>query len=157
MKAARLITITFLTACAIACAAVGSTTAADRAALDQPTDSVQTNGSLRLETHDAPLTPSNSAYDTIPKFAGATGAITIARSQVGSLCLNAVTGSADRQGDRIGVHIVFTERLTSCTGEVRVLQYNATVTAPAGTYNVALIHERNGVVDTIARKSVTVR
>jgi len=153
MKAASLIIIAFVTACA----AVGSTTAADRAALDQTTDSVQTNGSLRLETHDAPLTPSNSAYDTVPQFTGVAGAITIARAQLGSLCLTALTGSADRQGDRIGVHILFTERLTSCTGEVRVLQYNATVTAPAGTYNVALVHERNGVVDTIARKSVTVR
>src|ERR1044071_5578417 len=93
----------------VACAGARSTTAADDAAQDQTI--VETNGPLRLETHDAPLTPSNSAYDTIPKFAGTAAAITIARSQLGSLCRYAVTGSADTQGDKVGVHIVFTERL----------------------------------------------
>lgn len=139
----------------VACAGTRSTTAADDAVQDQTI--VETNGPLRLETHDAPLTPSSSAYDTIPKFAGTAGAITIARSQLGSLCRYAVTGSADAHGDKVGVHIVFAERLTSCTAEVRVLQYNATVTAAPGTYSVALIHEHNGAVDTIARQSVTVR
>jgi hypothetical protein len=142
---------------AVACAGAQSTTAADNATLNQSVDSVQTNGPLRLEMHDAPLTPSNSAFDTIPKFADASGAVTIARAQIGSLCRHALTGTADTQGDKIGVHIVFTERLTTCTAEVRVLRYDATVSASPGTYRVALIHERNGIADTVARQSVIVR
>jgi hypothetical protein len=142
---------------ALACGSVGSTTEARIADRDQVVDSVQVNGSLRLETIDTRLSPGSSSVDTTPTITGTAGAIVIAKSQLGSLCLYEVTGSADTSGDKIGVHIVFTERLTACTAEVRMLQYNATVTAPPGTYSVALVHERNAVVDTIARQSVTVR
>lgn len=154
MKPTTLITVAAL---AVACAGTRSTTGADSADRDLVADSVQTNGSLRLETRDMPMGPSTPAFDTVPKISGGAGAVSIARSQLGSLCRFAVTGSADTQGNKIGVHIVFTERLAMCTAEVRVLQYEATVTAAPGTYDVALIHERNGVVDTLARQVVTVR
>ncbi len=145
-----------LAAAALACAGGASSTEARIADRDQVVDTVQVNGPLRLELHDMPLFQAPSALNTAPVIAARAGAITVSKSQFGSLCRYAVTGSADTQGERIGVHLVFAERLTMCTADVRVLRYEATVTTAPGTYSVALIHQLNGAVDTIARQSVTV-
>jgi hypothetical protein len=143
-------------AVAIGCSATGSSSPAGVAGRDQVRDSVQVNGALRLVTRDMPMSQAPVPFTSAPEFGASAGAITIAKSQVGSLCRSAVTGSADTRGRAVGVHIVFTERLTTCTADVRALQYDATITASPGTYDVALVHEANGAVDTIARRSVTV-
>ncbi|HEY4303171.1 MAG TPA: hypothetical protein VGM82_01785 [Gemmatimonadaceae bacterium] len=142
---------------AVACA--GSNTPTSAAIGDRSTtiDTVQVNGALRLEVHDAPLTPSTPPYDAAATIVGNVGNVGLAKAQLGSLCRYAVSGNSDVRTGKIGVHIQFVERLTSCTAELRVLSYNATLTAAPGAYDVALIHEFNGVADTIARQAVTVR
>lgn len=142
---------------AIACSAASVPT---QAAIGDPNatiDTVQVKGALRLEVQDMPAMRATSPFDGPASITGTTGAVTLSKSLIGSLCLYAVSGTADVQSGKIGVHVVFTQRLTMCTADVRVLQYNAAVTAAPGTYDVALIHELNGSVDTIARQSVTVR
>jgi hypothetical protein len=142
---------------AIACTSAAAPTQASTGDRSSTVDSVQVNGALRLEVHDMPAMQATAPFETDAKVTGAVGAITVTKSQLGSLCRFAVEGNADVRGGKIGVHLTFVERLTSCTAEVRVLQYDATVSAAPGTYDVAVMHELNGKVDTIARQTVSVR
>jgi len=146
-----------VSAVAIACSSASAPTQSRIGDPNATIDTVQVNGALRLDVQDMSLMRATAPYDGPASISGATGAINLSKSQFGSLCRYAIAGSADVRGSKIGVHIAFTERLTSCTADVRVPQYDATVTAAPGTYDVALVHEQNGVVDTIARQSVTVR
>jgi hypothetical protein len=147
----------FVTVVAIACSGAGAPTQAAIGDRDATIDTVQVNGPLRLEVHDMAAFQATSPFEGPATITAGTGAVLLAKSQIGSLCRYAVSGNADVHGTKLGVHIVFVERLTVCTADVRVLQYNATLTTPPGTYDVALVHELNGSVDTIARQSVTVR
>lgn len=146
----------FAAVLAIACNGAGAPTQAAIGDRNATIDTVQVNGALRLEVQDMPAFRATSPFDSPATITAGAGSVLLAKSQIGSLCQFAVSGSADVNGTKLGVHIAFAERFTVCTADVRVLQYNATVTAPPGTYDVALIHERNGSVDTIARQSVTV-
>jgi hypothetical protein len=147
----------FIAVVAIACSAAGATTQAPIGDPNATIDTVQVNGALRLEVTDAPAFRAISPFDGPPTITAGSSTITVAKSQLGSLCRYAVSGSADIKGSKLGVHIAFVERLTMCTADVRVLKYNATVTIPPGTYDVAVVHELNGSADTLARQSVTVR
>jgi hypothetical protein len=146
-----------VSAIAIACSSASAPTQPRIGDPNATIDTVQVNGALRLEVEDMPLMRATAPFDGPASITGGTGAVILFKSQYGSLCRYAIAGNADVNGSKIGVHIAFTERLTSCTADVRVLQYNATVTAAPGTYDVALIQERNAAVDTIARQSVIVR
>jgi hypothetical protein len=118
-------------------------------------DSVHVEGSLRLELRDS-LSPGGILW-ALPSVTGQTGSVMVENTRYGSLCRFAVTGRADVQPGRIGLHIAYSERLTSCTAEIRKLQYVATITAPAGPYEVAVIHEENNRADTLVKRAVTVR
>jgi hypothetical protein len=152
MKILSLVSVAFV----VACGSTGITTTAGIRDADATAGSVQTNGALRLETHDAPIASATMPPFGPPAIAATAGAIEVTRQQYGSLCRHAVTGHADVNGSTIGLHIVFTERLTMCTAELRVLQYKATLATAPGTYDVAVIHDMNGAADTLARQTVTV-
>lgn len=152
MKILSLIPFVF----ALACGSSGITRTAGNRDRDATTDSIQIKGALRLETRDMPASSGTTPPFGPPAVTATAGAIEVNRQQYGSLCRHAVTGNADVHGSTIGLHIVFTERLTMCTAELRVLQYKATLSTAPGTYDVAVIHETNGAADTLARQSVTV-
>jgi hypothetical protein len=144
-----------------AAAACSASTAAD---VGHPTDvqnaagdSVQVNGPLRLVVKDTLARP--GVFYALPSITAETGAIVVSNTRYGSLCRLAVSGRADIQGNTIGLHVTFAERLTMCTSEIRALTYDATVSGLShGTpYDVAVIHEENGQADTVRTATVVVR
>lgn len=113
------------------------------------------NGALSLLLTDAPsvlglLMPR-------PVAAASPGAITITASRYGSLCRYDVSGSTTTTGDTVLVRIVYAERLTSCTADVRRLTYVATVSnVRAGAHPVRVVHEDSAARDTVISETVIV-
>jgi hypothetical protein len=117
-------------------------------------DTLKVNGPLRLALRDF-STPGGILW-ALPSVTPQAGAIVVENTRYGSLCRNAVTGRADIQARTVALHVTFSERTTICTGEIRALRYTATIATAPGTYDVAVIHEENNRVDTLARRSVVV-
>ena len=115
---------------------------------------VTVSGPLRLDVED--FITSGGVLWALPNVSATSGTINVTSTQYGSLCRTAVDGSAQINGRSVALRIKFVERLTSCTAEIRALRYHASITAPAGAYDVTVIHEYNGKPDTLAVRSVTV-
>jgi hypothetical protein len=118
-------------------------------------DSVVVTGPLRFSLKDFLATP--GVLWALPSITPQTGAIVVENTRYGSMCIYAVTASADVSGRRVGLHVRYSQRLTSCTAEIRAIRYQATLSLPAGSYDVAVIHEENGSTDTLRKETVTVR
>ena len=120
-------------------------------------DSIHANGPLLLVVTDSLAQP--GVMFALPSITPREGAIVVSNTRYGSLCRFAVSGYADVHGNTIGLHVGFTERLTSCTAEIRSVRYDATISglARATPYTVSVIHEQNGVADTVRSATVTVR
>ena len=120
-------------------------------------DVVETKGPFRLAVRDS-AARMGVLFGT-PTIQSLPGAITVENTRYGSLCVYDVTGHADVQGRKIGVHVAFTERLTSCAAETRALSYQATLSelTSGASYDVAVIHEQNGRADTVRKAVVAVR
>src|SRR3954452_21569759 len=118
-------TLVLATACSV------STTSADGRTFTE-------SGPLRFEVSDVISQP--GVLWVQPGVAAENGAIVARHTRYGSLCRYAVTARADVQGNRVGFHVAFSERLTACTAEVRALSYVATLGTAPGTYDVFVIH-----------------
>ncbi len=123
-------------------------------AIDTTNGDPLVSGPLRLEVKDFPAQP--GILWALPSITPGTGTVVVQNTRYGSLCVWAVSGNAVVQGARIDLHIGFSARLTSCTADVRALQYTATITAPAGTYDVTVIHHEGAQADTLQKQKVTV-
>lgn len=113
------------------------------------------NGTLRLELTDYPTPP--GIMFALPSVTGGDGHLVVENTRYGSLCLFAVDGRAETTDHTIALHVSFEQRLSVCTQEIRALKYSATITEPAGVYDVLVIHEENAAADTLVRRTVTVR
>jgi hypothetical protein len=116
---------------------------------------MRVNGPLRLDLRDFTSPP--GIMFALPSVTPGTGNLVVENTRYGSLCRFEVSGRADVKGHTIGVHIGFAERLTVCTAEIRALTYKATLSVPAGSYDVAVIHENGNEADTLVKRAVTVR
>lgn len=144
-----------LLAVAFCCACSGAMTARDTP-LDPASVHSETraNGVLRMDLQDYPTNP--GIMFALPSVTAGDGTIDVQNTRYGSLCRFAVDGRVDASGNTLGLHVSFTERLTSCTAEIRALKYTATLTEPPGTYNLFVIHENGTRGDTLVRTTVTV-
>lgn len=120
-------------------------------------DVVETKGAFRLAVRDSAARA--GVLFALPTIQSLPNAIVVENTRYGSLCASDVTGRADVQGQKIGVHIAFTDRLTSCPGGPRALSYQATLSelTSGASYDVAVIHEENGRADTVRSAVVVVR
>jgi len=120
-------------------------------------DSIQASGPLLLVVTDSLARP--GVMFALPSITPQQGSIVVSNTRYGSLCRFAISGYADVRGDAIGLHVAFTERLTSCTAELRAVRYDATISglSRGKAYDVAVIHEQNGVADTVRKETVVVR
>ena len=118
-------------------------------------DSVVVTGPLRFTLRDFIATP--GVLWALPSITPQTGSVIIENTRYGSMCIYAVTANADISGRRVGLHVRYSQRLTSCTAEIRALRYQATISLPAGSYDVVVVHEENGSADTLRKETVTVR
>src|SRR4051812_18006978 len=82
---------------------------------------VTESGGLRFEASDFLAQP--GMLFAKPSVTAEGGTIVARSTRYGSLCRFAVTGHADVQANRIGLHVGFSERLTICTAEIRALSY----------------------------------
>jgi hypothetical protein len=154
MKSIYLVALAFCAACSASSTALATPDATNG---DQNVvqDSVQVNGPLRLAVSD--FSTQGGIQWTLPSILPGPGSLLIENTRYGSLCRFAVTGNAEVHSSSIALHVKFGERLTICTADIRALRYTAMITAPAGTYNVSVIHEFGAQADTLVRRTVVVR
>lgn len=134
---------------ALACSS-GIPTVADD---DNPSD-VLVNGSLRLTVTD---TIGGTVLLPRPTASASSSKITVINSRYGSRCRYAVDGRADVQGSVVTLHITYTQRLTVCTEELRILSYRAEIgSLAARTYDLTVIHEESGRRDTVLAQRIGV-
>src|SRR5262249_27492685 len=111
---------------------------ADRLTNGDPADAtheiVQVDGPLTLTVRD--FTSPGGILWALPSVTPGVGSITVGATQYGSLCRFDVAGRVENNGNDVALHILFFERLTLCTAEIRALSYAATWPEIAGTYNL---------------------
>ena len=150
MKAVWLAALVFSAACA------GDVTSPDQ---QQPGDTTHdvtvVDGPLKFEVRDFLASP--GFLWALPSVIGGTGNVVIQNTRYGSLCSQDVSGTVDQRDKTVTLHVVFTERLTVCTAEIRALQYTATITEPGGIYNVLVVHHENNRTDTLQKQTIVVR
>jgi hypothetical protein len=115
---------------------------------------VTATGPLRLEADD--YATSAGILFALPQVTTASGTIGVSSTRYGSLCRFALAGDAQVSGRTVVLRVRFNERLTLCTGEIRALRYNATITVSPGTYDVSVIHQENNEQNTLVVRTVTV-
>lgn len=113
-----------------------------------------TNGPFHLEVKD--FQTQGGIFWALPSVTPSAGKIVVENTRYGSLCQFDVSGNAQTDGNKIAVHVTFSERLTACTADIRALRYTATLSEPAGTYDVSVIHTNGTQTDTLARRTVVV-
>lgn len=109
---------------------------------------------LTLTATDAPAQP--GMLWVRPLVTGAAGAVSVRSTRYGSLCRYETHGQASVRPGSITLEIQFLERTTLCTGDVRALTYDAQIKAPAGTYDVTVVHQENGAREVAQRQTITV-
>ena len=149
MKAVWLAALAFSAACA-----AGTTSPEQSDDQNTTHDNVTVDGPLKLEVKDF-LSPPGFLF-ALPNVIGGAGNIVVQNTRYGSLCSQDVSATLDQQTKTVALHVIFTERLTSCTAEIRALQYTATITEPAGIYNVFVVHHENNRADTLQKQTVIV-
>src|SRR5437762_7590958 len=102
---------------------------------------------LRLTISDFATSP--GILFVRPNAAVSPSLVTVRSTRYGSLCRYDVSGHASVQSAVINLRIVYTERLTLCTQEIRAISYAAEVKATSGTYDLVVLHEENAKADTV--------
>lgn len=133
-----------------ACSSSRMTAAADT------TSNVETQiaGPLRMDVRDFPA--QMGILWALPSITPSAGKVVVANTRYGSLCEWTLAGDARIEGNKIDLHVGYTQRFTSCVAQVRAVQYTATITVPAGTYDVTVIHHESAEADTLRKQTVVV-
>jgi len=83
--------------------------------------------------------------------------VSVTNTRYGSTCLYALTGHADVGTSAIALVITYSQRLTSCTKEVRSLTYRADISGLAKSpYDLVVIHDESGKRDTVLTQHIVV-
>ena len=137
----------------IALAALAITGCSDTT-LTTPDQQAPVDGPLRLMVSD---TPGNAGLTLAkPYVTTDRSTIIVTNTRYGSLCRYDLRGRADVSANVVELRITFSERLTLCTEELRLLSYRAEVFGLAQkSYLVRVIHVENNVSDTLVTQSVT--
>jgi hypothetical protein len=109
---------------------------------------------LTLTVTDAPARP--GMLWARPLVTGAAGSVSVRSTRYGSVCRYETHGQASVTPGRITLEIQFFERTALCTGDIRALTYDAQIKAPAGTYDVTVVHQENGAREVAQRQTIAV-
>ncbi|MEP7002758.1 MAG: hypothetical protein ABI969_19865 [bacterium] len=116
---------------------------------------VTTNGPLRLTVTDA-LAQMGVLWAR-PTATASQSAVSVTNTRYGSTCLYALTGHADVGTSTITLVIAYSQRLTSCTKELRSLTYRADISGLVkAPYDLVVIHDESGKKDTVLTQHIVV-
>ena len=123
-------------------------------AVDTSNVETQVAGPLRLQVRD--FATQMGILWALPSIAPSPGQVVVESTRYGGLCEWALSGNAIVQGSKIDLHVGYSQRFTNCVAQVRAVQYTATITVPAGTYDVTVIHHESSEADTVRKQTVVV-
>ncbi|MEO8622983.1 MAG: hypothetical protein ABI625_18055, partial [bacterium] len=145
-RAFFLLAIVFVSACS-------STILFDAPSIDDAI--VTTDGPVRLTVTDA-LSQAGVLWAR-PTATASQSTVSVTNTRYGSTCLFSLTGHADVGTSTITLVIGYSQRLTSCTKELRSLTYRADISGLAkAPYDLVVIHDESGKKDTVLTQHLVV-
>ncbi|HVX40783.1 MAG TPA: hypothetical protein VHB25_14530 [Gemmatimonadaceae bacterium] len=145
-------------ALALAALLLGAACTHDTAEPTGPTPNLSatvTRGALTLKVQDFATNP--GIFWALPSIVSSPSTISIQSTQYGNLCRESVDGGAAVTGSHVTLDVTFTDKPDAvCSAEIRALRYTADIAAPAGTYDVTVVHHDGARADTLVKQRTIV-